>query len=119
MTILICCLGLGKGTWIPVMNVIKSADWEQLIIITNPFFKDKLPTLEHPNKKVIAVEEQKSLQELIQMLTQSMNLAFAGDVALNFFSGSGKEHMAILSAVLRSGCGVRLVEADEKGLHEV
>ena len=41
------------------------------------------------------------------------------EVALNMISGTGKEHMALLSAVLKSGLGVRIVANTVEGMKEL
>jgi len=40
-------------------------------------------------------------------------------VALNLVSGNGKEHMAILSALLKLGIGVRLMAVTKDGVREL
>ena len=42
-----------------------------------------------------------------------------GEVGLNIVSGSGKEHMAVLSAVMKLGVGYRLVAATANGIEEI
>src|SRR3989344_1569417 len=37
------------------------------------------------------------------------------DIAVSMISGSGKLHAAIMSAVMKLGYGIRLVDLDEKG----
>ena len=41
------------------------------------------------------------------------------DVALNMVSGTGKEHMAILSALLKLGLGIRLMAVTKNGVVEL
>ena len=41
------------------------------------------------------------------------------EVALNFISGTGKEHMALLSAVLKMGLGIRMMSLTPNGIQEV
>ena len=41
------------------------------------------------------------------------------DVALNLASGTGKEHMAILSALLQLGVGIRLIGVTKEGIQEI
>ncbi|GIU69932.1 MAG: hypothetical protein KatS3mg002_1168 [Candidatus Woesearchaeota archaeon] len=37
------------------------------------------------------------------------------DIAINIYFGSGKIHMATISAVIKLGYGIRFVDVDEKG----
>jgi hypothetical protein len=41
------------------------------------------------------------------------------EVALNLVSGTGKEHMAILAALLKLGVGIRLVALTKEGFKEI
>ncbi len=41
------------------------------------------------------------------------------EVGLNLVSGTGKEHMALMSAVLKLGVGVRLVALTKDGVKEL
>ena len=41
------------------------------------------------------------------------------EVALNLASGSGKEHMAIISALIKLGVGFRLVVLTKEGIKEI
>ena len=41
------------------------------------------------------------------------------EIALNLVSGSGKEHMAVLSAIMKLGLGFRLIAATKEGIVEI
>ena len=41
------------------------------------------------------------------------------EVAVNFVSGEGKEHMALMSALLKLGIGVRFVALKPDGIEEI
>ena len=41
------------------------------------------------------------------------------EVAVNLISGTGTEHMAIISAVLKLGVGMRIVTTEENKIKEV
>ena len=41
------------------------------------------------------------------------------EVAVNFVSGTGKEHMALLSALLKLGIGIRLLALTKEGVTEI
>lgn len=107
MTKLVACVGLGKGTWSDVLEIINKEDWEQVLVVTDARGKEKFPSegvifLECDfSKAIISLQE-----EVLFKLKPHINL---GDVALNLVSGTGKEHMAILSALLKLGAGIRLI----------
>ena len=41
------------------------------------------------------------------------------ETAVNLISGDGKEHMALLSALLKLGVGIRLIALTKEGVKEV
>ena len=41
------------------------------------------------------------------------------EVAVNIVSGNGKEHMAIISALLKLGVGIRLMAVTKDGVREL
>ena len=119
MTDLVACLSTGKGTWGSLMKVVESPSWGNVFLVAPLFFAQKFENL-RKNVTVIPIDDNKDLPELIADLQKAFDGKLFGDVAVNFTSGSGKEHMAILSALLKSGCGIRLVAHSEKeGLKEL
>ena len=41
------------------------------------------------------------------------------EVDVNFISGTGREHMALMSALLKLGVGIRLVAITKEGMEEI
>ena len=118
MTTLIACLSTGKGTWSTVARLIDSADWEKVILIT-PFAKDRFKA-DGKKVEVIQFNENVSMDELIKFLVDELAKRIVGiEVAVNLTSGSGYEHMALLSALIKLGVGIRFVIPDEGGVKEV
>lgn len=119
MTTLVACLSTGKGTWGHISQLISNADWEKIVLIT-PFGSEKF-SAEKP-VEFIEIDENKFLPELIEDIKKQLEkkLSFSDtEVAVNLISGSGKEHMAILSALLKLGLGIRLVALTKEGVKEV
>ena len=118
MTNLILCLGTGKGTWSEAKRLIESESWNKIFLITNSFGKERFQA---PEKgEVIVIDDKESLQQLIKEIKNGLeNKITETEVAVNFISGSGKEHMAIISALLKLGLSIRLVAMTEKGMEEV
>lgn len=114
MTILVVCAGEGKGTWGPIGKLAEDPLWERVIVITSDYFKDKF-TLRRENVERIVIDENKPAEDISEDLRQAFNGKFFGDVAVNVLSGSGKWHMALLAALLKSGAGIRLVSVDKNG----
>ncbi len=118
MTDLIACLSTGKGTWAHLSRLIEEQEWDNIFLITNEFGKENFK----PKKQVefILINPKRFLPDLIEDIkTQLKEKINPTDVAVNLISGSGKEHMAIISALLKLGLGIRLVALTTKGIKEI
>lgn len=125
MTTLIATLGSGKGSWLNLFKLIDAVDWERIILIANPFFSksflDKQTVSKMDKIRVITLDyENKSYEETISKLSKEINEEVLGvEVALNLISGTGKEHMITLAAVLKAGFGIRLVDLENNEMREL
>ena len=106
MTELIALLSTGKGTWSDVAKIIKSQPWEKVVIITNDFGKD----FRAEKAEVLVTDFFQPLPDLKKSIHALLKDKIQGlEVAVHMISGSGKEHAALLAAVLQLGIGIRLV----------
>jgi|SRR3989338_11270215 len=118
MTCLIACLSTGKGTWGHVSRVIKDGEWEKVILITNDFGKENF-TAEKP-AEMIVINDRQGLEEIRDEIKKQLNGKLTGtEAALNIVSGTGKEHTALISAVLQLGFGIRFVALTKDGIKEI
>ncbi|MBS1266810.1 MAG: hypothetical protein MAG795_00779 [Candidatus Woesearchaeota archaeon] len=118
MTELIACLSTGKGTWKKVVDLIKCYEWEQVFLVA-PEFALKKFSMDRPIEFVV-IDQNKNVEQLVLDITKQMKEKIKGtQVALNFVSGSGKEHMAVISAVLKMGLALRLVMPGKEDVVEV
>ncbi|MBI2653682.1 hypothetical protein HYX02_02610 [Candidatus Woesearchaeota archaeon] len=118
MTDLVACLSSGEKSWGHVARLIKEQDWKNIFLITNDFGKQNFK----PEKQVnfVVVDFQKPVAELINDIVKGLKGKFSDfEIALNIVSGGGKEHMAILSALLRLGVGIRLMAVTKEGIKEL
>jgi hypothetical protein len=112
MTTLIACLTTGKGSWAQVGDLIKSTEWDKIYLITNDFGKEKFSSSKQVD--LILINPDASITEIKQIVYEQLKGKLKEtEVALNLISGSGREHMAVLSAVLNLGLGVRLVDVKD------
>ena len=118
MTILVACIGTGKGTWAHVSKLIKDQDWEHIYLVTNAFGKEQFK-LEKQNTTFILINEEQHLPEMTENIRKELDGKIFGDTAVNFISGDGKQHMATLAALLKIGAGIRLVAVTIKGIEEI
>jgi len=117
MVELVACLSAGKGTWAHVNRLINEQEWDNIFLIADEFAADfKI------EKKIelVAIDSNKFLAEIVDDIRNKLKDKIKGvEVALNLVSGSGKEHMAVLSALLKLGLGIRLVALTKEGVREV
>ena len=118
MTDLIACLSSGEKSWRHVARLIKEQDWKKVFLIADDYGKKNFKT--EKNVEFIVVDMQKPVFDLIEDIKKGLKGKITDlEVALNIVSGSGKEHMAILSALLKLGVGVRLMAVTKDGVREL
>ena len=117
MTSLVACLSTGKGTWTEVVKLIKTGKFEKVFLVTNQFGKD---TFKSSDVEMIVVDSSKDYNGLIDDIKDGLKGKILDtEVAVNLVSGTGKEHMAIMGALLQLGLGLRFVVATETGVQEL
>ena len=121
MTELIACLGVGKGTWSDVANLISAESWTNIFLITNDFGRDnfaqKFPAVK---AAFVIVNDFAPPQQLVDDIRKSLAGKIADtQVAVNMASGAGNVHMALVTALLRLGLGIRFVVPSESGAKEL
>jgi len=118
MTELVACLSTGKGTWLPVIKLIKSEAWSKIFLISTDFARSKFQT--DIKAEFIVFDPEKPTKEIVEKIRKGLDKRLFGpEVALNLSSGTGKEHMAIISALLKQGVGIRLVTFGESSVEEI
>ena len=118
MTALIATVGVGKGTWGTVRQLIDSAEWTSIFIIAQEFAAQKFSA----GKKFefILIKEEQSLPEMTEAIRKQLEGKIQDlEVALNMESGSGKEHMAAMAALMKLGVGIRQVTSEKDRLQEL
>ena len=118
MTELVALISTGKGTWTGVAKLIKNQDWDKIFLITNEFGSNTFNKKE--NMEFIVINPNESIELLIDKIQKELKEKIQGtEIALNLTSGTGKEHMAVLSALLKLGFGIRLVTYTINGIKEL
>ena len=115
---LIACLSTGKGTWGHVSRLIQDGKWDKIFLITNEYGKENFNKDE--KTQLIPVNLNQGINELRDEIYNQLSGKINGtEVAINFVSGIGKEHMALISAILKLGLGIRLVALTKNGVEEI
>jgi hypothetical protein len=118
MTELVACLSSGKGTWGHVSRLIDGQEWEKVFLITDSFGKEKFEKKD--NVEFIVIDPNRFLSEIVEDIKKGLKDKITGlEVAVNFISGSGKEHIALMAALQQLGVGLRLIALTKQGVKEV
>src|SRR3989344_9477332 len=117
MTDLIAVVSTGKGTWGQVSSLVNKEKWDKIHIITNDFGVEKFNKLK--NMEFIVIDQNKSVLELKEDILKGLKNKVSDDVGVNFISGTGKEHMALLAALIKLGSSFRLVVAENEKVEEI
>lgn len=108
MPTLIACLSTGKGTWSEVTKIINSQPWSRVFLVTNAFGRENFKP--GANTELILLNELAEASVMVEQIkTQLQGKITDFEVGLNLVSGSGKEHLAVLEAVLELGLNFRLI----------
>jgi len=113
----IACLSTGKGTWGHVSRIIQDGKFDHVYLITNEYGKENFS--KEANVELIAVNMQQGLKELRDEIKEKLKDKINGEMAVNFVSGTGREHMALVSALLQLGAGIRLIALTKEGIEEI
>ncbi|TKJ17605.1 hypothetical protein CEE44_03665 [Candidatus Woesearchaeota archaeon B3_Woes] len=117
MTSLVACLGDEKGTVLHVAKIIEGKEWDKVFLITDKKVKD---LFDNKNVKIILINPNKFLSELVEEIKSKLDGQINDtEVALNMISGDGKQHMAVLCALLKLGLGIRMVALTKQGVKEI
>ena len=111
---LVALLSTGKGTWGQVSGLMKHGEWEKIILIGNDFAK----TFTHEKPfEFVKVDFSKKIKELRDEISEKIKPLIRGiEVSLSMASGSGKEHMALVSALINLPVGVRFTALTKDGV---
>jgi len=113
---LVALLSSGKGTWGQVAGLMKRGEWEKITVIGNAFANQNFSVPEEPFD-FIEVDLSKNLVQLKKEFSKKLEGRIkALEVALSIASGSGKEHMALVSALLSIPVGVRFTALTKEGV---
>lgn len=111
---LIALLSSGKGTWAQISGLMKYGEWDKIILVGGDFAK----TFTHEKEfEFIKVDLDKKLKDLKEDLSKKLQGKFKGlEVALSIASGDGKEHMALVSALINLPVGIRFAALTKDGV---
>jgi len=111
---LIALLSSGKGTWAQVSGLMKFGEWDKVILLGNDFAKQFISEKEF---EFIKIDLDQKLKELRDDISKKLKGKLNGtEVALSIASGDGKEHMALISALINLPVGIRFAALTKEGV---
>jgi len=111
---LIALLSSGKGTWAQVSGLIKYGEWDKVMVLGDDFARQF--THEKPFE-FINVDLGKKIADLREEFMKKLKGKTQGtEVALSIASGDGKEHMALISALINLPVGIRFAALTKDGV---
>lgn len=117
MPTLIACLSTGKGTWAEVSKIAQSQEWNKVFLITNQFGKENYTPGKNTELVIVDGFPDTPTTIITEQIKKQLKDKIADfEIALNFTSGSGKEHMAVLEAVLQMGLNFRLITVNRNNV---
>lgn len=115
MTDLIACFTTDEHSK-HLHKLIDQGEWDRVFLISTEEVKKK-----HKFEKeviYIIVDPSKPIDEYVLDVKKGLK-GFFLEVGVNLVNGTGKDHMALISAVIKAGLGFRLVAVTKNGVEEV
>lgn len=111
---LVALLSTGKGTWAQISGLMNHGEWDKVILIGGDFAKQ----FTHEKKfEFIQVNLDQKLKDLKEDILQKLKGKIDGtEAALSIASGDGKEHMALISALINLPVGIRFAALTKDGV---
>jgi hypothetical protein len=111
---LVALLSSGQGTWAQVSGLMKFGEWDSIILIGGDFAKN----FTHEKKfEFIKVDLNQKIKELRDDILKKLKGKINGtETALSIASGDGKEHMALISALINLPVGIRFAALTKEGV---
>ncbi len=113
----IALLSSGEGTWAQVSGLIKYGEWEKIILLGDEFSSKFQINEKKEITELIKVDFSKRIKDLKEDLMNKLRGKIDGtEVALSIASGDGKEHMALISALINLPVGIRFAALTRDGV---
>lgn len=111
---LISLLSSGEGTWAQVSGLMKYGEWDKIILLGDDFAKG----FTHEKKfEFVKVDLNKKLVDLRDEIKTKLKGKFNEmEVSCSIASGNGKEHMALVSALINLPVGIRFCALTKEGI---
>ncbi len=107
-----------EDSWSHVRKLIERGEWKSIVIITDKGCEKRFTA--NKKYKAVIIDSEQPAADIIKLLISSLKpILMDFEAGLNMVSGSGKEHMCVLAALLKLGVGVRLMALTKEGVKEL
>jgi len=110
---LVALLSSGKGSWGQVSGLIKQGEWDNIILLGDNFASKFTSDKKH---EFIEIKDDNLTNMKKDILNRLKGKIKGTEVALSIASGNGKEHMALISALLSIPAGIRFTALTKEGI---
>lgn len=110
---LVALISSGKGTWGQVAGVINRGEWDNIILIGDNFAKK---FTSEKDFEFIEISSSRIIDLKNDILKKLQGKIRGTEVALTIASGTGKEHMSLISALLNLPVGIRFTALTKDGI---
>jgi len=112
---LVAFVGKERETYGQITALLNKFEAEKIILIKDSS-TEKFP--QNAKCEIISIDTSKDLLSLKTILKEKLagSIKSEFEVALSIASGNGKEHMALLSALLSLPVGIKLIAFTKKGI---
>ena len=115
----VALISTGKGSWGQVAGLIKNGEWDKIVLVGDDYMK-KFEAGKEKSAEYVFVRLGQPISLLKEELLKALKDKLRGpEVALTIASGSGKEHMALISALLAIPVGIKFVALTKDGIIEL
>lgn len=117
---LVALISSGKGSWGQVAGLVNRGEWDNVILVVNEFAKARISSFDFAKKtEMIVVNFDSPIKDVISDIKEKARGKIKGiEVSLSLASGEGKEHMALISALLQLPVGIKFVALTREGIIE-
>lgn len=115
MVSLVALMSSDTQNWKQVADLIKCAKWDNVYLICNELAYQSIPLT---NVEKFKFDQNNPIQSIFELTNTFKSQIQDFEVCINLSSGTGIEHMALVSSILKSGLGLRFVHCENNSLKE-
>ena len=110
-------VGSDKENWGQVIALLKRVETKKKILVINK----NVEGFPEENVEVIKIDCEQPILKLKKDLMEKLKKVLTGDfeVTLSLASGNGKEHMALIGALLSIPVGIKIVAYTKEGVQSI